>query len=134
MRSRLIPRLRLYGGFLALLLVLSALDWLVQDLGRHLARGTDAMCWPVFTECASWRVLSAGGMKILFAGFMALGAACAALFWFPGFTRQAYWSLLILNLLKFSIIALDFRMRLNQHIMAFWITVAFLFFPRKSTC
>lgn len=126
------PRLRIYGSFLALLLVLSSIDWLHLGLGRYLARGTDALCWPMLTDCASWRLLSPFGMTAMFAGFLLLGAGCIVLFLIPGLTRWAYWSLLALNLVKLAILALDFRMRLNQHIMAFWITLVFLLIPRKE--
>jgi hypothetical protein len=45
---------------------------------------------------------------------------------------RAGWALLLATaVLNWTIIAQDFRFRLNEHYMLFWATVAFLFFSRK---
>jgi hypothetical protein len=49
----------------------------------------------------------------------------------PNYIKAGFWLLLGLNILKLVIIAFDYRFRLNQHIMAFWLCATFLFIPKK---
>ena len=78
-----------------------------------------------------------GGVSIsvldgFFLVFLLLSVLNGALFLSPRWTKAAFWLLIALNLIKLLVIATDYRFRLNQHIMAFWITMAFLFLPKKE--
>ena len=48
-----------------------------------------------------------------------------------GRSAPRYAALIILELVKIAIIVQDYRLRLNQHYMAFFVALAFLLFPAK---
>jgi hypothetical protein len=76
--------------------------------------------------------LPAGAIDAAFWVLLVLSGVCFYFFLVPKFVKHAFWLLIGLNVFKVALMSLDFRMRLNQHIMAFWITLAFLFFPNKT--
>jgi hypothetical protein len=53
------------------------------------------------------------------------------LFLLPRFFRAAYFGLAALTLLKLLILALDFRLRMNQHYMILWVSAVFFLIPAK---
>ena len=124
--------LRLYGALLAFLQVLSAVYWLARGTTGWLAKGSEAICWPSFPDCESWRVLGPDGTRLAIIAFLLAGVGVMALFASRRTTKAAYFSLLLLNVAKLGILAMDFRFRMNQHLMAGCVTAAYLFLPGKK--
>ena len=110
--------LRLYGAAMAALHVLTVCYWIEHRALRWLGR--DPLLDPAQL---SW-VLVAYLLGAIGVGALFLSAAQ---------TPSAYWGLLALNALKAGIMLLDFRLRMNQHYMAFAASAAFLFVPGKRS-
>jgi len=125
------PALRGYGAALALLHVLAAY-WIRQDgkLG-FLAPGAEAICWPLLPDCEWLRVLPLQGLELATALWALGGGVVAAAFLRRRWAGRAYVGLLLLTLFEVALLALDFRLRRNQHSMALWVTGAFLLVPGK---
>jgi hypothetical protein len=125
------PVLRAYGAVLAFLQILTAIYWFTSDVERWLVRGAEAVCWPGWENCEAFRAFDKPGVLFAIGAFLFFSLATFALFLVRGRTRAAYFSLLALTFLKLAILTLDFRLRMNHHLMAFWATAVFLFVPRK---
>jgi hypothetical protein len=125
------PVLRGYGAMMAFLHVLSVAWWLQQRAVGFLQSSAEPICWPLFMDCARLRVLGAGALAWLLLGYLAAATGTALLFRRAEQTEAAYWSLVGLGVLKAAIMLLDFRLRMNQHYMAFAASFAFLFAPGK---
>lgn len=123
--------LRSYGVALAFLHVVTVMWWVDQRVIGFLHAGAEPICWPVVPECQRLRVLPPGGLVALFGAYLAAAVGVGALFLSARRVAWAYWSLGLLNALKLGIMLLDFRLRMNQHYMAFAATAAFLFVPGK---
>jgi hypothetical protein len=125
------PALRAYGAALALLHVLAAY-WIRQNgkLG-FLVPGAEAICWPLLPDCEWLRVLPREGLELATGLWAAGGLVVAAAFLYRRSARSAYAGLLLLTLFELALLALDFRLRRNQHSMALWVTGAFLLVPGK---
>ncbi len=124
--------LQLFGALLALAHGLTALHWgLSQPLAEILApQNWPAICWPFLEDCASAHVFAAQQVQT---GLWLLGLgslAVAALFVFRR-TTLAWWALALLAVAKLAVVALDYRLRLNQHMMTAWLVAAFLLIPNK---
>jgi hypothetical protein len=95
------------------------------------AAGADAICWPLLPDCEGLRVLSLAGLEraawLWGAGGLAVAAAFARRRW----TGRAYAGLCLLVGVELAFLALDFRLRRNQHAMALWVTAAFLLVPGR---
>ncbi len=91
-----------------------------------------AICWPFLDSCQNLRFFSTQQVTLIFWMLILLGFFNALLFLKRKYLTSAWCLLLGLNVLKMSLMLLDFRTRQNQHIMAFWILIAFLFFPNKK--
>jgi hypothetical protein len=76
-------------------------------------------------------MLGQTGIDALLWGYFTLAIAALLLFTRRWTTGAAYVVLLALELLKIVVIAQDYRLRLNQHYMAFFVALAFLLFPAK---
>ncbi|MGH7960685.1 MAG: hypothetical protein ACRERD_02525 [Candidatus Binatia bacterium] len=63
--------------------------------------------------------------------YLAAGVISVLLFCSQRSLPHAYWVLLALNLFKALLWLQDYRLRLNQHYMALWVTLIFLFLPNK---
>ena len=125
------PSLRLFGCALALIHALTMLYWRQIDAIGFLARGTESICWPLVPGCEALRVLSVEPLVWLLRGYFASGVGVAVLFLFPRVFRAAYAGLAALTLFKLLFLALDFRLRLNQHYMILWVSAVFLLIPSK---
>lgn len=123
--------LRATAAALALLHALTAYWLLHHDLAELLGRGADAICWPLFPDCERARVLSAPALEILFRLYGVASLAVAAAFWRRDRAPAATVGLFLLTVLKLAILALDFRLRRNQHYMALAATGVFLVVPNK---
>ena len=124
--------LTIYGALLSFIVPLSAANWIYLDYAKVMSSEHLAICWPFVESCNSLRILSAEQLTIIFWSLIVLGFFNAFLFLKPKFLKSGWYLLLGLNMLKMSLMLLDFRTRQNQHIMAFWILIAFLFFPHKK--
>lgn len=125
------PVLRYYGVALAFLHVVTFLWWIDQRVIAVLHSGAEAICWPIFQECHRLRVLSPAGLGVLLLVYLGWAVAAGGLFLSGRWVPWAYAGLLGLNLLKLAIMLLDFRLRMNQHYMAFAVSAVFFFVPGK---
>jgi len=125
--------LRIYGAMMAFLHVLAFLHWeLLHPLAKILdPRLGPAVCWPFFEDCYKWRVLSPSGVERVLWGYCLFAVITITLFSKRKWVPIAWWALLALNLFKSFILFQDYRLRLNQHYMTYWVTLAFLFVPHK---
>jgi len=76
-------------------------------------------------------LLSSAGVERLLWGYCFFAFVTMALFSKRKLAPVAWCALLVLNLLKSLILFQDYRLRLNQHYMTYWVTLAFLFVPYK---
>ena len=127
------PALRIYGAAIALLHVLAFAHWeWMHPLTQHLdPRVGPAVCWPFFESCYDWRLLSPAGVQQFLWAYCLFAVATMALFSRRRLVPVAWWALLALSLVKSLILFQDYRLRLNQHYMTDWVTLAFLFVPSK---
>ena len=123
--------LRLYGVALALTHALSMLFWRQTGAVSFLGKGADAICWPLVPDCETLRVLSTGQLAWALRGYFGISLVVAVLFVFRRSAGVAYAGLAALTLGKLVFLALDFRLRLNQHYMVLWISMVFLLLPEK---
>jgi hypothetical protein len=127
------PALRFYGAVLALLHTLVAW-WLVDAHLWRLAPTEDPVCWPLVPACELLRVLSPSQLWKIAVGYGALGLVTAVLFLARRTAPLALALLAMLVAVEVSILALDFRLRRNQHYMALATTLTFLALPcRRDT-
>lgn len=103
---------------------------LSYDFDFKLSHSDEAICWPFFWSCDLFRFLSPFDWKCVF-----LFLSAASIFNLFLFIRQkinsAYLLIMLLECSRIIIIFLDYRTRLNQNYMFFFIVFAFLFLHRK---
>ncbi len=122
--------LRIYGALLASTHVLSFLVWRQIGLERLLS-SPHALCWPFWEDCQKSRVFSAEQIQTLLWIYLGIALLSASLFLKKNWSAAAWGTLLFLTLVKLLIVAQDFQLRLNQHYMVGFASLAFLFFPAK---
>jgi len=125
------PALRAYGVALVAIHLLTAFWLRHNDLASIVGAGKEAICWPLLPECERLRVLSAPALNTAFKLYGAIAVLVMVGFWRRRWIAGGYWGLVLLTVFKLAVIALDFRLRRNQHYMAFATTALFLFVPRK---
>ena len=126
------PVLRYYGIALAAVNVLTFVHWRFQlDLGAVISDEALAICWPLWESCHAARLLPSSGVEAVLWAYAVLSTAVAACFVSAKRVRWGYWGLLLVTVIRLLIVAQDFRLRANQHYMATWVALAFLFFPAK---
>jgi len=125
------PALRLYGSALALTHAVSMLFWRDTSVINFLGRGSEAVCWPLVRGCEALRVLTVHQLAWGLRGYFAGACLVAALFLVRRFAWLAYAGLTGLSAFLVLFVALDFRLRANQHYMLLWISVVFLLLPGK---
>ena len=123
--------LRAYGAVLALTHLLTAVFWWSEDAASMLHRGAESICWPLVPGCGALRVFSEMQLELMIAGYGAAALLIAPLFARQRLTRHGYLGLVALTVFKVLILALDFRLRRNQHYMALWVTGVFLLVPGR---
>lgn len=123
--------LRVFGIALALTHAMTMLHWREKFVAGYLGSGSEAICWPLVPDCEGLRILTSGQLAWVFRGYFGISIVIAALFISRKTIVPAYFGLIALNIGKFLILALDFRLRLNHHYMALWVTLVFLFLPAK---
>jgi hypothetical protein len=126
------PALRIYGIALAGVHVLTFLFWRRDaPLQLVLPVGATPICWPFFEECHRFRFLTHPSVEALLWGYAALALVTAFFFARRRWVGCAYAGLAVLEVLKVLIIVQDYRLRMNQHYMAFFVALVFLTFPAK---
>lgn len=120
-----------FGFFLALTHGLSGGWWLSTPLWRWMTKDSLAICWPFFDRCSELRFLGDSGILILLVCYVALSLFVASLFLNRKYIKAGFILLLLLEALKVFILLLDYRLRMNQHYMAFWVSLIYLFYPSK---
>ncbi len=119
-----------YGALLAAAQLVTT-AWMVQHrIWELLARGSEALCWPMLPGCAGLRVFSAQTIALIVAASGLLGAGAGALF---ALRKRAGWWLLAVNqLVLVLLIAQDLRLRRNQHYMLCFAVAAYLLLPEPK--
>jgi hypothetical protein len=125
--------LRLYGVAMAALHALTVCYWIEQRAVGFLHSRAEPICWPLLPACERLRVLDPAQLSWVLVAYLLGAIGVGALFLSAAQTPSAYWGLLALNALKAGIMLLDFRLRMNQHYMAFAASAAFLFVPGKRS-
>jgi hypothetical protein len=126
------PVLRVYGVVLAFVHVLTFFFWRRgTPLHAVLPVGTTPICWPFFEECHRFRFLTATGVEVVLWSYLGLALLAMALFARRSTVRFAYVCLLLLEVAKILVIVQDYRLRMNQHYMAFFVALVFLALPGK---
>ena len=126
------PILRWYGAILCWCYALGGLSWLFLEKGSLiLSKGFMPYCWPFFESCFRFRYFTESQWKILIAFYTLLAIGLGTLFLKQKFYRIAYYLLFFLVFIKTLIFIQDFRLRLNQHYMLYWMTLVYLFIPAK---
>ena len=123
--------LRWYGVAMAFLHVVTYLYWVDQRIAAFVHAGAEPICWPLVPECGALRVLSPAGVTLALRAYFAAAVGAGVLFASRRLVPWAYASLVLVNLFKLAIMLLDYRLRMNQHYMAFFATLAYLFVPAK---
>lgn len=130
--------LRVLGALLALTHVITFWFWIT---GKHLpalfSQGpSSAVCWPFFAGCWQLRPLPPALVQAALIGYGVIAAVGTLMFfahrWSERWTTWAYAALLAMNVLKFGIFILDYRLMGNYHYMPFIVSFAFLFLPEKA--
>ncbi len=123
--------LRAYGAVLVLTHVLTAAFWWREGIATLINRGAEPICWSLVPNCGPLRILSTGQVEWMLIGYAVVALLIAPLFVSRRLTPAGYVGLIALTLFKVIVLAMDFRLRRNQHYMAFWVSGAFLFLPAK---
>jgi hypothetical protein len=123
--------LRAYGAVLVLAHLLTAVFWFREDAAAMLHRAAEPICWGLVPGCGSLRVFSELHIQLLIGAYGLAAVLIAPLFARRQLTVYGYAGLVALTLFKLFVLALDFRLRRNQHYMALWVTGAFLLVPGR---
>src|SRR5213594_2702617 len=118
--------LRWYGAALAFLHVVTYLYWIDQRVALFLHAQAEPICWPLAPDCHALRVLPLAGVTLLLRAYFAAAVGVGVLFVWRPLVPWAYAGLVSLNVLKLAVMLLDYRLRMNQHYMAFAATFVYL--------
>jgi hypothetical protein len=123
--------LRAYVAVLVLTHLLTAIFWWAEDAGSILHRAAEPICWGLVSGCGALRVFSEMQIELAIAGYGLAALLIAPLFARERLTWHGYLGLVALTIVKLFILALDFRLRRNQHYMGLWVTGVFLLVPGR---
>lgn len=123
--------LRWYGVALALVHVLTIKYWILSRAMLDVAPAAEPICWPLVPSCSQFRVISVHGVNLLLVASAITALGLSVCFLVRRITVLGYWGLVGLTLFKLAVMALDFRLRLNQHYMAIAAAGVFLLMPGK---
>jgi len=121
--------LRIYGACLAIGNVLSYTNWKGVYIPKYLI--DEPICWPFFESCHKLRFLNVDQINLVFSAFGIASVIGVILFFRKKTVTSAYWWLIGVNIFKTLIYITDYRLRMNQHYMLYFVTFAFLFLPHK---
>jgi hypothetical protein len=123
-------KLQIYGALLSLAHLLCALYWLATQVPLWMS-STEPICWPLLRACENLPRFSLHFWTVALFVFGGLSILNALLFFFRRI-RSAYVLHIFLNLARVGFVFLDYRLRLNQHIILSYIEIVFLFLPFKT--
>lgn len=121
--------LRCYGACLALAHVFCFLKFWRQ--ASYFSNEAEAICWPLLEHCFRYRFFDIPQVRGILLAYGTLSALTILLFLPRRRGALAYWALLGVNVFKTLLYAQDYRLRMNQHYMLYWVTAAFLCLPNK---
>ena len=102
-----------------------------MGLGAILSNSLAPLCWPFWEDCFRYRWLSPGAVDGLLWLYLVLAILAGILFVKKQTVTWAWGLFLFLSALKIFFLFQDFQLRLNQHYMVGFASLAFLFFPGK---
>src|SRR5206468_1159388 len=111
--------------------VVTYLHWIDQRVVGFLHAEAEPICWPLAPDCHALRVLSAAGVTRLLRAYFAAAVGVGVLFAWKPLVPWAYASLITVNVVKLAVMLMDYRLRMNQHYMAFAATFVYLLIPGK---
>ena len=122
--------LRIYGVCLGVSFLATYLFFLIYQNHLYLTDPHEAICWPFFSQCRDFHILSPvqAQLSIHLLGLFSF-AFTLSFIWNK--IKTGYYLLLITWLYELLLILQDFRFRQNQHYMLLWTTLAYLFIPKK---
>lgn len=123
--------LRLYGVCLALGNFFAFGNWMENSQFINFAKTGEPFCWPFWENCFQYRFLDIHQAMGIFVLFGLVSAVGVFIFIPKKFCPAAYWWLITANFLKTLIFVQDFRFRMNQHYILYFVTIVFLFLPNK---
>jgi len=123
--------LRIFGVFMGMGHVYSVMNWMAKKQYMNLAKTGEPLCWPFFEDCFKYRFFNSVEMKGIFVLFGICALIGALLFIPKRYCTLAYWWQIGINIFKTLIYIQDFRMRMNQHYILYFISFVFLFMPNK---
>lgn len=125
------PILRIYGSLLSLVYILCVLYWHQYGFLNIFSKNIEAICWPFFNSCESLRIFSSEQIKLILISMALVAGLNAFLFVKSRRIILPYFILLSLDLLRLTFVLFDYRARLNQHYMIFFMVFTFLFISNK---
>ena len=124
--------LRWYGAFLSLVHVVTFFFWHnTAFIYQYMTKNANTLCWPQIPFCESLRFLSPTGVQITLFLHLCLAFQAAFLFLRKNTLVYAYWLFLLVNVIKFYLFFMDYRIMGNYHYMPFVISFAYLFIRQK---
>lgn len=124
--------LRWYGAFLSLVHVVTFFFWHnTAFIYQYMTKNANTLCWPQIPFCESLRFLSPTGVQITLFLYLCLAFLAAFLFLRKNTLVYAYWLFLLINVIKFYLFFMDYRIMGNYHYMPFVISFAYLFIRQK---
>lgn len=126
------PAARRYGVGLAALHLLVFVHWSVATPAHLLISNASApVCWPFFEACARLRVLppALARVPLLLQALCAIAAGLA--FLSARHPRLGGPLLAAATAIYWTVLAQDFRLRMNQHLMLSWVCAVFLLLPAR---
>ncbi|MGE4130212.1 MAG: PQQ-binding-like beta-propeller repeat protein [Bdellovibrionales bacterium] len=124
------PALQIYGAALTVLHLLTTFYWW-KKWPIRMADADGAICFPYFSTCH----LVHGGTEALYQNVLILYGVFSLLilgFWIAKKWREAWLGLLLITVLKFALMSLDYRFMGNFHYISYWVISAFLFLPHAQ--
>jgi hypothetical protein len=124
--------LRLYGVALTCVNVVAFVYWSGRrDLARIVSDTYQPICWPFWENCHEWRVFGGTEVAAVLWAYLALTIATGACFFSKRTVGWGWLGLLAITAIRTGLMFQDFTLRLNQHYMANWVALAFLFLPAR---
>jgi hypothetical protein len=125
-------RLRIFAAILAFAHLFVVMTWWRSDLHLTLAPGAEAICPPFFENCHQWRIFERQQIKLLLVVYALFALTSAALIANRRTAKIGLGLFALVELARVTVVLQDYRLRLNQHYMAFIIAVTFLLVPHKA--
>jgi len=123
-------KLTFYGAALSLIFVFQSAYWWIYGFAEKLTIDQASVCWPFFRSCSSIRFFNPIDYKVFFIVLAFLGLITSILFILKK-VKTAFLLLLISEIASVLFILIDYRLRLNQNIMIFFVVSAYLFSLNK---